>query len=478
MKYFIKYIIAISIALINIISGIGQEAKNKINLNEQIIGVYQAEDGTKRIINSADGKFFWKNARGMKFKFYAESNEEIYFDYNNDHYLKPDLDETGKMKGLILNTGNDYYYTKLDLPIPDDKKAIKITDEIYDKLIGDYRLKGLLKVDVSRNADTLIIYNKMMGPAKFLPESESRFFKTDEENVTVDFIKDKKGKCIRFDIDFVDEQMSAKKSDDKEKAENKINFPDGTLIANVDHIVFMPEKPIEFFKFLSEELQLPVAWAYEDFGEFSCGGVTAGNINLESYHNPNDSVTTLSKTTGIAFEPAINTDSFVKELTKNGINHFALPEYEEMWTNTVLTDMLPGSQIFSCEYHFPKEALEFQRMGQKEKLEKVDGGPLGIEYVNKITLEVTDLETCKNKWNKLLYPIKANKNNSYVFDNGIEIQLIKSDKYCIQSVRFKVNSIEKAKKYLVSKDILGQSSKKLLATNPDKCFGVLFEFEK
>jgi len=271
--------------------------------------------------------------------------------------------------------------------------------------------------------------------------------------------------------------MSAKKGDEKDNKEKKKIIPEGTLIAQVDHIVFMPEKPVEFFNFLSNELQLPVAWVYKDYGEFSCGGVAAGNINLESYYNPNDSVTTQSKTTGIAFEPAIKTDLLTKELSKNGINHFVLPEYEEMWTNTVLSDMLPGSQIFSCEYHFPKEAIEFQRFEQKEKLENVNGGPLGIEHVSKITIEVNNLEQYLNKWNKILYPIKSNRKNSFVFNDGVKIQLVESDRNCIRSIRFKVKSIDETRNYLASREMLGENSKKVIATNPNKCYGILFEFE-
>ncbi len=473
-----KYIITISLVLINVISGICQETKITTNLNNQITGVYKAKDGSHRVINSENNYFFWKNSKGRKFKLHMESDEQYNFDYNNDHFLKPVFNSSGNIVSLILNNGNEYTYSKLDLPIPDEKVAKKISDNIFTSIIGQYKVKGVLKIDVTRNGDTLILDNKMMGPAKFFPKSEFKFFKVDEENVVVDFIADKKGNITGFNIDFVDEQMSAKKGSFKEKNLKTEKLAEGTMVTQIDHIVFMPEKPVEFFKFLSEELQLPVAWDYKNYGDFSCGGVSIGDVNIESYYNPNDSITTKSIITGIAFEPAISTEQLSQELSNKNIKHFVLPEYEEMWTNIILSDMLPGSQIFSCEYHFPKEAINYRRIEQKEKLEKVNGGSLGIEYVSEITIGVTDLEEYLYKWNKLLYPIESNKKNSFIFKNGLKIKLVNSDMNCIQSIRFKVKSIDKVISYLTNNEMIGESNKNFVSTNPDKFFGVLFEFEK
>lgn len=249
------------------------------------------------------------------------------------------------------------------------------------------------------------------------------------------------------------------------------------LINRIDHIVFMVEKPVELFTFLSEELKLPLAWNYENYGEFSCGGVCAGNVNLESYFNSNDSVFTTSNITGIAFEPAVVTDILINKFDKLGIDYtgpFPFPESgPAMWTNTILTGVLPGSQIFVCEYHYPKEEYLERRKYLNSQLEEVSGGPLGIEHVCEIKLEIKDLQ--KNYWETFL-GTTIKENEPIYMGNGLYLRFVDSNENRIKSMKFKVRSIAESRKYLSDNKMLGDEKKNLISTKPENTFGILFEF--
>jgi len=170
------------------------------------------------------------------------------------------------------------------------------------------------------------------------------------------------------------------------------------LIKQVDHILLAPDDPKALFIFLTKELNLPVAWPYRDYGGFASGGVSVGDVNLETLMFEGTMADTPSKIIGIAFEPDGTTAEIVRLLDRRGIMHLAPetsafgPEGKRtpMWTTTLLKNMLPGSLIFFCEYHFIQSSV--RRKFLKKSLKKIQGGPMRIKRLSEIAIKINKKE--------------------------------------------------------------------------------------
>jgi len=259
------------------------------------------------------------------------------------------------------------------------------------------------------------------------------------------------------------------------------------IVNRIDHVLIVPENPSKFFSFLSEELQLPIVWNYQSFGDFSTGGVFSGNVNLEVlHHNGLEAETSIG---GIAFEPLGTTEETITQMDQRKIKYKepvfngkpvvnnGKVDKRKCWTTTDIENILPGSWIFFCEYYFDKAKRQLRNKERKELLEERNGGPLGIEYVSEISLMV-DSENRMKDWRNLLAPV--NEKTNYVFEigDGPTIRFVKSDRNCIYAIRFHVKSIETVRSYLVGNKIIGNGDVDVITTNPDKTYGVLFEFSE
>ena len=92
-----------------------------------------------------------------------------------------------------------------------------------------------------------------------------------------------------------------------------------SVVKCIDHILLTPENPRGLYNFLTEDLKLPVAWAFKEYEGFASGGVFFGNVNLEALVMNRDNLSTPSKIAGIAFEPSQPTEKVVEELKRSAI---------------------------------------------------------------------------------------------------------------------------------------------------------------
>jgi hypothetical protein len=260
------------------------------------------------------------------------------------------------------------------------------------------------------------------------------------------------------------------------------NIQNDGLIKQVDHILLTPEDPRGLFNFLSQELKMPVVWQYQEYPGFASGGVFAGNVNLEALRFQNEAVNTPSKIAGIAFEPSAPTEELVKVLDHRQIPYAKPQPYEvgpdgskmKLWTTTIIENILPGSFIFVCEYHMFNPPL--MRKNMQKTFKKVDGGPLGIEYVGEIKIKLNERAEDFKKWQNLLKPYRCSQDGCFDLGKGPSLRFLESDKDYIHSLRIKVKSIKKAREYLSAKGLIRSADNHTVATNPDKTFGIIFEF--
>lgn len=257
----------------------------------------------------------------------------------------------------------------------------------------------------------------------------------------------------------------------------------GYAVKRIDHILMTPEDPRGLFDFMTQELKLPIAWAFREYEGFASGGVFFGNVNLEALVMNQNNISSPSRIAGVAFEPAGPTAGVIEELRRRQITHGDPRTYEfgpeqskiKMWTTTILHDFLPGSVVFICEYHPGLFNPPAWRNTLQKKLEEVKGGPLGIEYVKELALRVKDKEKAIQKWQNLLSPYLFSPDGCFAIGDGPRIRMVESDKDYIHSIIIKVKSLDNARKFLLSRGLLGQDKKFSIVLNVDKTFGILFE---
>jgi hypothetical protein len=259
------------------------------------------------------------------------------------------------------------------------------------------------------------------------------------------------------------------------------------LIEQIDHILLVPDNPRGLFDFLTQDLKLPVAWPFREYGSFASGGVFAGNVNLEAAVLSGGSAQTMSKIAGIAFEPSGSTEEVVRELDRRQIAHLEPQPFEmgpdgnkmKLWTNTVLKDMLPGSFVFICEYHIYKirnTEPSAVRNQLRETLRKADGGPLGIAYVSEVKIKVKERYKVLENWKKFLAPYEGFQDDCFDLGEGPKIRFSEADVDRIESIEIKVKSLEKAFSFLSPRRMVGTKNERRIVTDPNKTFGIIFEF--
>ena len=252
--------------------------------------------------------------------------------------------------------------------------------------------------------------------------------------------------------------------------ENDGNY-DEKIISKVDHIIIKPDNPEALFDFLANELKLPVFWDYAQHGDYTSGGIFCGNVNIESLSY--DQMENENVICGIAFDPESSTEETLAEFEKRNIAH-GDPVHSPVHIVTPINGLLPEGIVVLCDYIIPEKIKNKKKLKQKE-LEESDGGPLGIEYVITSTIHVNGDHMIK-EWKKLIH-IEQISSTDYVYtQSSPDIHFIKSDRNGIESIMFKVKSLERVRSYLVENNMFGSEADGIILISPETSHGVLFRF--
>lgn len=251
----------------------------------------------------------------------------------------------------------------------------------------------------------------------------------------------------------------------------------------IDHVLLTPENPRGLFDFLTGTLKMPVAWAYREYEGFASGGVFFGNVNLEALVMNQSDLSSPCNISGIAFEPEESTEQAVEELKRRQIAFEEPQTYEfgqgqskmKMWTTTMLKDFFPGAVVFLCEYHPGIFNPPAWKKTLQKTLKKIEGGPLGIEYVLEMEIRVTDKEKALEKWRHFLSPHATSSSGCFTIGDGPRLRFRESDKNMIHPIRIKVKSLDKAREFLLTQGLLGKDEGQSIKLDVNKTFGILFE---
>jgi hypothetical protein len=224
-------------------------------------------------------------------------------------------------------------------------------------------------------------------------------------------------------------------------------------VRQVDHLMVRVPDPARTHRLCTGTLGLPVAWPLADYGEFVTGGISLGNVNVEFLNSPpapagEEGIPDRYGIVGVAFHPEFPLTDIVEELNSRGIFHGPLLPFAPdtgggkmlLWTELVLTGIMPGTMVFYCEYHFNQAGFH-RRM--EAALAEAKGGPLGVTGLKEITVCYQNPEV-PGKWRKILAGAPGADPEALDGGNGLRLRLVRSDREMVSSMTIGVNSPDEA----------------------------------
>jgi hypothetical protein len=226
------------------------------------------------------------------------------------------------------------------------------------------------------------------------------------------------------------------------------------------------------FHFLVDKLKLPVYYYPVTSGQRKYAGVYAGNLVLEPcgpYSNfpygPDDFRAIFF---GLTFEPYESISLSARGLNERKINHQTGDTYIYLQKDSTLCgDKITVSFIAKDDrigYRRKIDSLQFTMAANNEN-------GLGIEYVKEIFIGYKDDSNLK-KWKELISPSELINNLIWQGSNILEFHFIKSNIKEVQSITFKVKSLEKAKLYLFNNKLIGSFIDNKIELDKAQTFGL------
>jgi len=234
-------------------------------------------------------------------------------------------------------------------------------------------------------------------------------------------------------------------------------------------------------EFLHREFLLPEAWPFTDYGSFSSGGLSLGNVVFEIEQDPDASQgeALYAFLKGIAFEPVGRAEPTLAWLDQMAIGHTAPEPYtmtiegseEVLWVTFGLEVPPTTARIFVCDYTDRKSIREGQETGSRE-LNRTHGGPLGIQGLGEIIISLPNISEGTEEWVNLLGRERMVSEGLFRFSEGPSIRIEQSELEGIREIVLEVASLADAKTFLDSKGFLGQMGEGFLTIAPSAIQGL------
>jgi hypothetical protein len=302
------------------------------------------------------------------------------------------------------------------------------------------------------------------------------------------------------------------------------------VVRRIDHIAALVSDPHPLFDVLTQALSLPAMWEPFDALGWSSGGVSLGNVALETFTPAKGHDVAVPLDRGglaTAFEPTVDA---LAELDRRGIRRgFPLPyqgappaaEREDMrtdpdvlppWTTTLIGGFLgdqlleqtleqmsaagaeaiatviemsrdpesaaalvaagtPASPwLFLCEYH---DGLHERRRGAgAQALEEAKGGVLGIKRVREIVYSVEAFDDERVRWERLLEPVDGGGDPVWRFADGPSVRLERASGAPRQRIVCEVESLDAAARGLEALGAISDYEGESVTISPAAIAGV------
>lgn len=256
-------------------------------------------------------------------------------------------------------------------------------------------------------------------------------------------------------------------------------FNANAQINKIDHFYLSSPKADTLFNLFTNKLGLPTDWDYKSWGDFSSGAVSLGNVAFEFvFYNG----VTKTSFDGIALEPKQSVEEIIEVLNNAKVMHDTIVANTFVmsngkiggWSNMSFKNLLPDEAgLFICDYK-NREQISLYRKKSSDTLKSNNGGPLGVLSLKEIVIGSTNFSMHKNELVKLP-GINSNKDNVYSFKEGPSIRLTNSTTNGFEKIVIKVRSVDQARKYLKSQNLIGKSSKNSVYIDQKAIDGLIIE---
>ncbi|WP_438422438.1 serine hydrolase [Aquimarina macrocephali] len=203
--------ITIRIAAIAIDKPYGKEKIADVSASalKKLTGVYEFEDGAVRSISLKDGQLYSQRDAGKKFKIFPKTENTFFFE---DSFSEILFNTDGKKpEAIFKNRAKESKGFKTNAPIPADKKAITVSENILSQYVGVYQIKEGFNLAISLENGQLISQATGQKSFKIYPESETVFF-VKEFSASLEFIKEN-NKVVRAVLEQGGKKTPAKRMD-------------------------------------------------------------------------------------------------------------------------------------------------------------------------------------------------------------------------------------------------------------------------
>lgn len=225
------------------------------------------------------------------------------------------------------------------------------------------------------------------------------------------------------------------------------------------------------YHFLVDKLKLPVYYYPVTYGARKYVGTYAGNLVLEPCGPYSDyryaSSDFRAVFFGLTFEPFKTLSQPSNELTARGINCQAGGNFIIFSDSALCGDNI----VISFMDDVNKVNGKNRKIDSlKSDLAADTYNELGIEYVSEIVIGYRDNAGLK-KWKELISPAEL-KNAIWNVSDLLDFHIVKSNIREVQSITFKVKSLEKARLYLIKNSLAGSFSDNKIGLDRSKAFGL------
>lgn len=252
-------------------------------------------------------------------------------------------------------------------------------------------------------------------------------------------------------------------------------------IAKVEHFLAYSTEAQALHEFLHREFMLPEMWPFTNYGSFSSGGLILGNVVFETIQDSSGEQGQPGRAyfKGIALEPVGSAEPTLEWLDQRSIGHtppdpftMMIEGSEEVFWVTFGLEVPPAdATIFVCDYT-DRELIRQGREAGAQELRRVEGGPLGVQGLGEIILQMGDPSTGTEEWKKLLGPERLVSEGLFRFSEGPAIRLERGEPEGLREIVLEVGSLEDAEVYLDSKGWLGETGQGHLTIAPSSVQGL------
>jgi hypothetical protein len=258
-------------------------------------------------------------------------------------------------------------------------------------------------------------------------------------------------------------------------------------IRQIDHIMIRTGDPRELYAFFAETLQLPIAWPMTSPRPgVVTGGVGFGNVNIEAIQFPGQT-DPRPRLIGLALEPLALDESLI-ELDRRGLTSGERrpliatgPDGSKrtLWTNVTLRQFSDSDSpadatihIFLSAYSPNYVNVEERRARLRAQLVNSAGGPLGVIDVKEVVIGAVDVGAARRLWQTLLEPTPSAASNTWQIGSGPAVRLVPANENRVQALLIRVASLDRAKKFLLERQLLGVDAAGQVTIDPSKIGGL------